>query len=187
MIELSQPAQCLFCPQRRKIALIMKIALAFSAALIVGVLLFLRAWQRESGASPAVVRNGERAASTAPNQSAAWLADADAMETRMPTTRGRERLQRLRRQGNEVQAELNGILKNGSADLDRSRRLLGGRLNELLLQKVLLLGEYAGNPEEGRAAERKQVLSAVDRELELLEEQLALLNRTAARHSTNRP
>ena len=185
MIELSQPAQCLFCPQRRKIALIMKIALAVSAALIVGVLLFLRAWQRESGASPAVVRNGERAASTAPNRSAASLADA--MEARMPTTRGRERLQHLRRQGNEVQAELNGILKNGSADLDRSRRLLRGRLNELLLQKVLLLGEYAGNPEEGRAAERKQVLSAVDRELELLEEQLALLNRTAARHSTIRP
>jgi hypothetical protein len=39
MIELSQPAQCLFCPQRRRIVLIMKIALAFSAALIVGVLL----------------------------------------------------------------------------------------------------------------------------------------------------
>jgi len=50
------------------------------------------------------------------------------------------------------------------------------------MQKVLLLGEYAGNPREARAAERKQVLAAVDRELELLEEQLALLNRTAARN-----
>ncbi len=41
MIELSQPAQCLFCPQRRRVALIKKIVLAVSAALIAGVLLFL--------------------------------------------------------------------------------------------------------------------------------------------------
>ena len=180
MIELSQPAQCLFCPQRRRIALIMKIALAVSAALIVGVLLFLRAWQRESRASPAVAGTGQRAASVVPNQPAAPLADSG--EPGLLTAQGRERLQRLRRQGNEVQAKLNGFLKNGLPDLDRSRRLLRGRLRELLLQKVLLLGEYAGNPREARAAERKQVLSAVDRELELLEEQLALLNRSAARN-----
>ena len=180
MIELSQPAQCLFCPQRRRIALIMKIALAVSAALIVGVLLFLRAWQRESRASPAGVRTGERAASMAPNPSAASLADAG--EPGLLTTQGRERLQLLRRQGNEVQAKLNEFLKSGLPDLDRSRRLLSGRLKELLLQKVLLLGEYAGNPGEARVAERRRILSAVDRELELLEEQLALLNRSAARN-----
>ncbi len=180
MIELSQPAQCLFCPQRRRIALIMKIVLAFSAALIVGVLLFLRAWQRESRASPAVVRTGERAASMVPNRPEAPLADTG--EPGLLPAQGRERLQRLRRQGNAVQAELNGLLTNRSPALDRSRRLLRGRLKELLLQRVLLLGEYAGNPGEARAAERKQVLSAVDRELELLEEQLALLNRTAARN-----
>lgn len=180
MIELSQPAQCLFCPQRRRIALIMKIVLAVSAALIVGVLLFLRAWQRESRASPAVARTGQRAASVVPNQSAAPFADTG--EPGLLTTQGRERLQRLRQQGNDLQAELNGLLKNRSPALDRSRRLLRGRLKELLLQKVLLLGEYAGKPGEARAAERKQVLSAVDRELELLEEQLALLNRSAARN-----
>ena len=180
MIELSQPAQCLFCPQRRRIALIMKIVLAFSAALIVGVLLFLRAWQRESSASPAVARTGERAASMAPNRSAAPLADTG--EPGLLTAQGRERLQRLLRQGHAVQAELNGLLANRSPALDRSRRLLRGRLKELLLQKVLLLGEYAGNPGEAKAAGRKQVLSAVDRELELLEQQLALLNRTAARN-----
>ena len=180
MIELSQPAQCLFCPQRRRIALIMKIVLAVSAALIVGILLFLRAWQRESSASPAVARTAERAASMVPNQSGASLADTGGPG--LLTDQGRERLQRQRRQGNEVQAKLNGLLKNGSPNLDGSRRLLRGRLKELLMQKVLLLGEYAGNPREARAAERKQVLSAVDRELELLEEQLALLNRTAARN-----
>ena len=180
MIELSQPAQCLFCPQRRRIALIMKIALAVSAALIVGVLLFVRAWQKESRASPATVRPAERAASMVPNPSAASLADAG--EPGLLTAQGRERLQRLRRQGSEVQAKLNGFLKSGMPDLDRSRRLLRGRLKELLLQKVVLLGEYAGNPGEARAAERKQVLSALDRELELLEEQLALLKRSAARN-----
>lgn len=180
MIELSQPAQCLFCPQRRRIALIMKIALAVSAALIVGVLLFLRAWQRESRASPAVARTGQRAASVVPNQPAAPMADSG--EPGLLTAQGHERLQRLRRQGSEVQAELSALLKNRSPAPDRSRRLLRGRLRELLLQKVLLLGEYAGNPQEARAAERKQVLSAVDRELELLEEQLALLNRSAARN-----
>ena len=179
MIELSQPAQCLFCPQRRKIALIMKIVLAVCAALIVGVLLFLRAWQRESSASPAAVRTGQRAASVVPNQSAAPLADTG--EPGLLTARGRERLQRLRRQGNAVQAELNGLLKSRPSAPDRSMRLLRGRLKELLLQKVLLLGEYAGNPGEARGAERQQVLSAVDRELDLLEEQLALLNRSAAR------
>lgn len=163
----------------------MKIVLAFSAALIVGVLLFLRAWQRESRASPAVVRTGERAASMVPNQSVAPLADTG--ELGLLTAQGQERLQRLRRQSNEVQAKLNGYLKNGSPALDRSRRLLRGRLKELLLHKVLLLGEYAGNPGEARAAERTQVLSAVDRELELLEEQLALLNRSAVRDSTGRP
>ena len=158
----------------------MKIVLAVSAALIVGVLLFLRAWQRESSASPAVARTAQRAAAVLPNQSAAPLADTGAPG--LLTAQGRERLQRLRRQGNEVQAKLNGFLKNGSPNLDGSRRLLRGRLKELLLQKVLLLGEYAGNPRETRAAERKQVLSAVDRELELLEEQLALLNRSVARN-----
>ena len=180
MIELSQPAQCLFCPQRRRIALIMKIALAFSAALIVGVLLFLRAWQRESRASPSAVRTSERAASMVPNQSAASLADAG--DPGLLTAQGRDRLQLLRRQGSEVQTKLNGFLENGLPDLDRSRRLLRGRLKELLLQKVLLLGEYAGNPGETRGAERRQILSAVDRELALLEEQLALLNRSAARN-----
>ena len=157
----------------------MKIALAVSAALIVGVLLFLRAWQRESRASPAAVRPAERTASMVPDQSAASLAGRG--EPGFLSAQGRERLQRLRRQGSEVQAKLNGFLKNGLPDLDRPRRLLRGRLKELLLQKVLLLGEYAGNPGEARGEERKQVLSAVDRELELLEEQLALLNRSAAR------
>ena len=158
----------------------MKIALAVSAALIVGVLLFLRAWQRESRASPAVARTGQRAASVVPNQPAAPLAGTG--EPGLLTAQGRERLQRLRRQDKGVQAELSGLLKNPSPALDRSRRLLRGRLKELLLQRVLLLGEYAGNPGETRGAERKQVLSAVDRELELLEEQLALLNRSAARN-----
>lgn len=158
----------------------MKIALAVSAALIVGVLLFLRAWQRESRASPAVARTAQRAASIVPNQSAASLADS--MEPELLTAQGRERLQLLRRQGNAVQAKLNGFLKSGLPDLDRSRRLLSGRLKELLLQRVLLLGEYAGNPGETRGAERRQILSAVDRELALLEEQLALLNRSAARN-----
>lgn len=158
----------------------MKIALAVSAALIVRVLLFLRAWQRESRASPAVARTAQRAASIVPNQSAASLADS--MEPELLTAQGRERLQLLRRQGNAVQAKLNGFLKSGLPDLDRSRRLLSGRLKELLLQKVLLLGEYAGNPGETRGAERRQILSAVDRELALLEEQLALLNRSAARN-----
>lgn len=158
----------------------MKIALAVSAALIVGVLLFLRAWQRESRASPAAVRTGERAASMVPNQSAASLADAEVPG--LLTAQGRERLQHLRRQGSEVQAKLNGFLKNGLPGLDGSRRLLSGRLKELLLRKVLLLGEYAGNPGEARVAERRQILSAVDRELALLEEQLALLNRAAARN-----
>ena len=158
----------------------MKIVLAVCAALIVGVLLFLRAWQRESRASPAVARTGQRAASVVPNQPAAPMADSG--EPGLLTAQGHERLQRLRRQGSEVQAELSALLKNRSPAPDRSRRLLRGRLRELLLQKVLLLGEYAGNPQEARAAERKQVLSAVDRELELLEEQLALLNRSAARN-----
>src|SRR4029453_14305846 len=40
MIEFRQPIQCLFCPQRRKIALIMKILLALSTAIIMGLLLF---------------------------------------------------------------------------------------------------------------------------------------------------
>jgi hypothetical protein len=158
----------------------MKIALAVSVALIVGVLLFLRAWQRESRASPAVARTAQRAASIVPNQSAASLADS--MEPELLTAQGRERLQLLRRQGNAVQAKLNGFLKSGLPDLDRSRRLLSGRLKELLLQRLLLLGEYAGNPGETRGAERRQILSAVDRELALLEEQLALLNRSAARN-----
>ena len=186
MIELSQPAQCLFCPQRRRIALIMKIVLAVSAALIAGVLLFLRGWQTESRAAPSVVRAAERGASQVRNQAAA----APLADTREPgslTVQGRERLQHLRRQGSAVQAKLNGFLENRSPDLDRSRQLLRRRLKALLLQKVLLLGEYDGNPPKVRAAVRTQVMSAVDRELGLLEEQLTLLNRSAARDSTTHP
>lgn len=186
MIELSQSAQCLFCPQRRRIALIMKIVLAVSAAVIVGVLLFLRGWQRESRAAPPVVRGADRGASPVTNQAG----PARSADTRAPgllAVQGRERLQHLGRQGGAVQAKLNAFLKDRSPDLDRSRQLLRRRLKELLLQKVLLLGEYGGNAREVRAAERKQVLSALNRELGLLEEQLALLNRSAARDSTTRP
>ena len=40
MIEFSQPAQCLFCPQRRKIALLLKLVMAGSAAMITAIILF---------------------------------------------------------------------------------------------------------------------------------------------------
>jgi hypothetical protein len=40
MIELSQAAQCLFCPQRRKIALLLKLVMAGSAAIITAIILF---------------------------------------------------------------------------------------------------------------------------------------------------
>ena len=40
MIEFSQPAQCLFCPQRRKIALLLKLVMAASAAIIMALILF---------------------------------------------------------------------------------------------------------------------------------------------------
>ncbi len=40
MIEFSQPAQCLFCPQRRKIALLLKLVMAGSAAIITAIILF---------------------------------------------------------------------------------------------------------------------------------------------------
>jgi hypothetical protein len=93
----------------------------------------------------------------------------------------------LRRRGQAVQAELNGFLKDRSPDLERSRPLLGNRLKELLLQKVLLLGEAGNNPQEMTAAERKRVLSAVDRESGLIEKQLALLSQSVARDSITRP
>ena len=40
MIEFNQPIQCLLCPQRRRIAMMFKILLAVSTAIIVGLLLF---------------------------------------------------------------------------------------------------------------------------------------------------
>ena len=61
------------------------------------------------------------------------------------------------------------------------RRMIPDKSDAFLRQKVLLLGAARGSPWEMTEAERKRMLSALDREVRILEEPLTLLSQTSAR------
>lgn len=177
MIELSQPAQCLFCPQRRKIALLLKLVLAGSAAIITAIILFQPRDKRTAtpGSTPSV--QGVAPASNggvqvfAEGRPVARAGPSDAVSKRSAEIRAQaqERFQ-------EVQAQIRPLLSEGIPQLATARKLLDDRRKEVLKTKVLTLGEGLFSGSGAAEAERKSVLEALDKELSVLAEQKTLLN-----------
>ena len=165
MIELSQSAQCLFCPQRRKLALLLKVALSGSAAIIMTLILFL-----------------PRTANIQPRQSLSESVVADPLESvNIPDDAMTQKSDEIRAQARkrhlEVQSQLKSLLVKSPLGLDEAKKLLEARQKEVLLTKVLVLGEplFEGS---GRAeGKRKIVLDSLEKEGKELAEQIELLTK----------
>ena len=175
MIEFSQPAQCLFCPQRRKIALLLKLVMAGSAALITAIILFQPGTRQvatpRTTPSPQSVRASSPSAQImTEGQTSQRTGASEAVSKRSAEIRAQaqERLE-------EVQAQIRPLLSEEVPPLAKAQKLLDARRKEVLKAKVLTLGEGLFSGSEAAETERKLVLEALDRELSVLAEQKKLL------------
>jgi hypothetical protein len=175
MIEFSQPAQCLFCPQRRKIALLLKLVMAGSAAIITAIILFQPGTKQV--ATPRTPPSSQSVRASSPSvqvmtegRTAESPGASEAVSKRSAEIRAQaqERLE-------EVQAQIRPLLSEEVPPLAKAQKLLDARRKEVLKAKVLTLGEGLFSGSEAAEAERKLVLEALDRELTVLAEQRKLL------------
>jgi hypothetical protein len=178
MIELNQSAQCLFCPQRRKIAMLMKLILAGSAAIIMSLILFLPRVNR------AQVRPNPQRSSYNPSPSAVVggqvsdpLIDLSAAPDDAIAKKSAEVRQQAQKRFQEVQSQLRILLAGNPPTLAEAENLLEKRKKEVLLTKLLVLGEelFAGSTRA--EAHRKLVLDSMEKELATLSQQGELLIR----------
>ena len=170
MIELNQSAQCLFCPQRRKIALLMKLILAGSVAIIMTLILFLPGVKQ-----PQVPRASER------NQSLGVLKNEGAISeqpsSESPVSKKSAELKaKTKQRAQEIQEELRAILSGNPAKLEEAGKRIRLRRREVILEKILLLGEEDSSEDRRSKADAKLILDALDNELKTLSEQEQLLN-----------
>jgi hypothetical protein len=177
MIEFSQPAQCLFCPQRRKIALLMKLVLAGSVAVIMALLLFQPGNDRVSAPRGASV---SRNAAPGTDGGVEVLAEGRPVTERLiaddaVSKRSAEIRVHARERFDAVQAQIRPLLDEKIVPLERAQKLLDQRHNEVLKTKVLVLGEGLFSGSVAAEAEGKQVLETLDKELRVLSEQRKLL------------
>ena len=171
MIEFSQPAQCLFCPQRRKIALLLKLVMAASAAIITAIILFQPGTKRPSATpSPQNVGASRSVQAMAEGRTVERVAASDAVLKRSAEIRAKaqERFE-------EVQAQLRPLMDQEVPLLAKAQKLLDERRSEVLKAKVLTLGEGLFSGSGAAEAEGKLVLEALDKELSVLAEQRKLL------------
>ena len=175
MIEFSQPAQCLFCPQRRRIALLLKLVMAGSAAIITAIILFQPGTRQVATPRTTPSPHSERASSpgaqvTIEGRTSQDIGASDAVLKRSAEIRAqaRERLE-------EVQAQVRPLLSEEVPSLAKAQKLLDARRKEVLKAKVLALGEGLFSGSEAAETERKLILEALDRELSVLAEQKKLL------------
>lgn len=175
MIEFSQPAQCLFCPQRRKIALLLKLVMAGSAAIITAIILFQPGPRqaatprttpspRSGGASNPSVQVMAEVRTADPT----GVSDAVSKRSAEIRTKAQERFE-------EVQSQIRPLLSERVPPLATAQRLLDERRREVLKAKVLTLGEGLFSGSGAAEAERKLVIEALDKELSVLAEQKTLL------------
>jgi hypothetical protein len=170
MIEFSQPAQCLFCPQRRKIALLLKLVMAGSAAIITAMILFQPGAKRATPSSQNVGA-GDRSVQVMPEgrtTERSGAGDAASKKSAEIRAEARERFE-------EVQAQIRPLLSEKVPPLATAQKLLDERRREVLKAKVLTLGEGLFSGSVAAEAERKVVVEALDRELSVLAEQRKLL------------
>ena len=174
MIEFSQPAQCLFCPQRRKIALLLKLVMAGSAAIITAIILF-QPGPRQSAtprtpSSQSVGASNPNVQVMAEERTAERTSASDAVSKRSAEIRAK-----AQEHFEEVQAKIRPLLGEEVPLLAKAQKLLDERRREVLKTKVLTLGEGLFSGSMAAEAERKVVVEALDRELSVLAEQKKLL------------
>ena len=175
MIEFSQPAQCLFCPQRRKIALLLKLVMAGSAAVITAIILF-QPGPRQA-ATPRITPASQTVGAS--NPSVQVIPEGRAVERTGASDAVSKRSAEIRAKAQEhfeeVQAKIRPLLSEEMPLLDKAQKLLDERRREVLKTKVLSLGEGLFSGSMAAEAERKVVVEALDRELSVLAEQRKLL------------
>jgi hypothetical protein len=175
MIEFSQPAQCLFCPQRRKIALLLKLVMAASAAIITAMILFQPGTKR--AATPRATSSSQSVG--AGDRSSPVMAEGRTAERAVASDAVSKRSAEIRAQAQErfeeVQSQIRPLLSERVPPLATAQKLLDERRREVLKSKVLTLGEGLFSGSVAAEAERKVVVEALDRELSVLAEQRKLL------------
>ena len=182
MIELSQPLQCLLCPQRKKIAMMFKILLAASTAIIVGLLLFL---PRSSPAQhqPLVPNNQ---VINAVHGSGLSNESGDKNDLESGNSKIDEQLEeqirlKAEQEFQEFQSQLSSILDSEPVRFSGAEKLLQTRRRRVLLEKTLLLGKESLGGKLPRAPENKLRLRLLDKELKLISQQLDLLASAASK------
>jgi len=172
MIEFSQPAQCLFCPQRRKIALLLKLVMAASAAIITAIILFQPTTKRPSATpspqSVGAITRSVQVMAEGPTVERAGASDTVLKRSAEVRAKAQERFE-------EVQAQIRPLMDKEVPLLAKAQKLLDERRSEVLKAKVLTLGEGLFSGSGAAEAERKLVLEALDKELSVLAEQKKLL------------
>jgi len=171
MIEFSQPAQCLFCPQRRKIALLLKLVMAASAAIITAIILF-QPGPRQA-ATPRTTPSSQSVGAS--NPSVQVMAEERIGASDATSKRGAEIRAEAQERFKEVQAKIRPLLSEEVPLVTKAQKLLDERRSEVLKAKVLTLGEGLFSGSGAAEAERKLVLEALDKELSVLAEQTKLL------------
>ena len=175
MIEFSQPAQCLFCPQRRKIALLLKLVMAGSAAIITAIILF------QPGTKRAAAPRGTTSSQStgAGNPGVQVLAEGRTAERAVASDAVSKRSAEIRAKAQErfeeVQSQIRQLLSERVPPLATAQKLLDERRREVLKAKVLTLGEGLFSGSGAAEAERKLIIEALDKELSVLAEQKNLL------------
>lgn len=169
MIELSQAAQCLFCPQRRKIALLLKVMMAASAAIIMGLILFLPQARRAPAPQTSGPTGGLSLAATAATPVEGVAQDAASRKSAEIREQAQKRFQ-------EVQILLRPLLTASPARLTEAREILERRRKEVLTAKLLVLGEDLFSGSSRAEAHKLVALEALEKELGVLSEQAKLLN-----------
>ena len=175
MIEFSQPAQCLFCPQRRKIALLLKLVMAGSAAIITAIILFQpgakrAATQRATPSSQSVGASTRNVQVMVEGETPERTGASEAVSKRSVEIRAeaKERFE-------DVQSQIRPLLSEKVPAVAKAQNLLDERRREVLKSKVLTLGEGLFSGSVAAEAEKKLVVEALDRELSVLAEQKKLL------------
>ena len=156
----------------------MKLLLVLSAAVITGLLLF----------PPRVNPSESRPAHLdRKNDSYDSLPTVDPVRAPLQTPNpegdrtlkeGSEIRIRAQKRSQEVQAQLKSMLNSEPPHLIEARKLLRARQRELLLDKILVLGEESFAGTATGEMEKKLVVQALDRELSILSTQLDLLAKT---------
>lgn len=151
--------------------MLMKLILAASAAIIMGLILFLPRTNRaqvrpNTNASAQARHNGQALESIV----AILPAPTDDISRRSAELRERER-----KRSEEVQSALRSLLAS-PAKMAEARELLEVRRREVLRAKLLVLGDELLSGSNQAEAHQKRVLEALGEELDTLSKQRELLS-----------